>query len=127
MARIRFPPELGPNEANAIRGVITAQMGAFAKGDDALAFSFADPVIQAMFETPSWFMNMVRDLYQPVYAPRAVRFGGLHSQGPRDARQEVHVVGPDGVRCVAHYELQLQNDGSWRISGCLIDPEPEST
>src|SRR5260370_15341147 len=126
MARITFPPELGPNEANAIRGVIAAQMDAFAKGDDTLAFSFADPEIQALFETPEWFMVMVRDGYQPVYKPRSVQFGDLHSQGPRDAQQEVLVVGPDGDRYVARYDLRLQNDRSWRISGCLIDRENET-
>jgi len=37
--------------------------------------------------------------------------------------QRVELVGPDGVPALAHYVMQRQSDGSWRINGCFLTRE----
>lgn len=107
-----------PDDANAIRGTIQAQLEAFAADDAPLAFSFASPPIQEMFRTPAVFIDMVRLHYAAVYRPVGVRFGEAidYTWG---VVQVVHFRVPTGEEIPAHYEL-VRLDGRWRITGCVL-------
>ncbi len=117
-----------PSEAdgNAIVSVIQSQLEAF-QGDRAVeAFGYASPGIQAMFQTPDRFMQMVRTGYGAVYRPREVQFLDLIVERGELA-QRVLFVGPDGVPVIAHYYMERQPDGSWRISGVTLHPADDRT
>ena len=103
----------------AVQNVITSQIQAFRSGDDDRAFSFASPRIRAMFGSSGNFMDMVKNGYQPVYAPRNFTFGRAIE---RDGTfyQEVLVTGPDGLEWVALYTLERIEDGSTRITGVRL-------
>ncbi len=113
-------------DGNAIVAVIQSQLDAF-QGDRAVeAFGYASPGIQAMFQTPDRFMQMVRSGYRAVYRPREVQF--LDRIVERGAlAQRVLFVGPDGVPVIAHYYMERQPDGSWRISGVTLHPTDDRT
>ncbi|MCB1883592.1 MAG: DUF4864 domain-containing protein [Geminicoccaceae bacterium] len=111
-------------DAPAIRAVIEAQLKAFRSDDGAAAFAKASPGIQAMFGTPENFMAMVRQGYPQVYRPRAVEFADIVTERGRPV-QRVRIVGPDGKVVMAHYPMQRQPDGSWRIDGCYLEELPE--
>ena len=102
------------------RHIISDQMAAFRAGDAAAAFGFASPALQAKFGSAAMFMEMVRDGYQPVYRPKAVDFGTVVDR-PQGPEQQVFVTAPDGGRYLAHYMMERQPDGSWRISGCYLE------
>ncbi len=102
-----------------IQRIIEAQIDAFRRDDSAAAFGFASPGIQARFGTADTFMSMVRQGYQPVYRPRAVEFGALEMVRGR-LTQNVLVIGPDGMPVQALYPMEQQDDGSWRIDGCVL-------
>jgi len=110
---------LAPADAAAIRQVIQSQMNAFKIDDWSAAFAYAAPSIQAKFQSPQIFSQMVTQAYQPVYRPRGVEFRALKASefGPT---QEVFVVGPDGLSYLAYYTMEKQADGTWRISGCYL-------
>ncbi len=110
---------LAPADAAAIRQVIQSQMNAFKIDDWNAAFAYAAPSIQAKFQSPQIFSQMVTQAYQPVYRPRGVEFRALKPSefGPT---QEVFVVGPDGLSYLAYYTMEKQADGTWRISGCYL-------
>ena len=115
---------VGAADAAAIRAVISHQLGAFLKDDERAAFSDASPAIQQIFHDPDTFMQMVRSAYQPVYRSRGVEFRELATiEG--HLIQRVYMVGPDGTAVLAHYEMQRQPDGSWRINGCYIARAPD--
>ncbi len=119
------PPD--PTDAAAIRAVIEHQLAAFQRDDAAAAFSDASPGIQAKFGTPDTFMDMVRTGYQPVYRPRETEFRELVA-GPEGLVQKVLFVGPDGRPVLAMYSMEREDDGSWRISGCvLLEPTDQTT
>lgn len=110
---------VAPADQDAMQQVITRQMEAFQRDDDAQAFGFASPALQEMFGNAGRFMAMVRGGYAPVYRPRSVTFGEAADVAGVYV-QEVGVVGPDGEPRIARYTLERQADGTWRISGCQL-------
>ena len=107
-------------ERNAIRAVVQAQLDAFQRDDGAAAFGYASPSIRAMFRSPEQFMKMVREGYAPVYRSRQVEFRDVVQWRGR-ITQRVRLIGPDGVPVIANYLLERQDDGSWRIDGCILE------
>jgi len=106
-------------DSSAFQNIIKKQMSAFASGNAKAAYSFATGSLQRRFQNPEFFMEMVRQGYQPVYKPRDVTFGRskMTQYGPT---QEVFVTGPKGNDWIALYSFEQQEDGSWRISGCYL-------
>jgi hypothetical protein len=118
-ARADEAAALGAADRAAIHGVVAEQLAAFQRDDGTAAFGFASPAIQQQFQSPDNFMRIVRAGYQPVYRPRQVQFGAIVMAGG-DIIQRVELVGPDGAPTLAHYVMQRQPDGSWRINGCFL-------
>ena len=104
-------------DRTVIHDVVAQQLDAFQRDDGELAFSFASPGIRAMFQNADNFLSMVRSGYAPVYRPREVEFRDLVDDGGR-LTQRVLLVGPHGEVVVAHYYMERQPDGTWRINGC---------
>jgi hypothetical protein len=61
----------------------------------------------------------VRNSYAPVYRHKSFEFGEARSAGGKVA-QQVHIVDSDGVPWEALYTLEQQDDGSLKISGCML-------
>lgn len=121
-----FAAPVDSADAAAIRALIESQIAAFRRDDGESAFALASPGIRALFGSAEVFMQMVRTGYRPVYRPREVEFRDLVEIEGR-LTQRVLLVGPDGAVVVAHYFLQRQPDGSWRIDGCLLAGSSDST
>lgn len=115
------PYEVGEADKQAIRMVIEIQLGAFQRDDAKAAFAQASPTVQAIFQTPARFMDMVRGGYQPVYRPRQVEFRDIIDLDGSPT-QRVFIIGPDGAPVMALYPMELQADGTWRIGGCYLVP-----
>jgi hypothetical protein len=118
-ARAESVPGVSDADRHEIQRVITAQIDAFRHDDGAGAFRLASPNIQSIFGDKEHFMAMVRQGYQPVYNPRAVRFDDLVTMDGRIV-QRVALVGPDGLAALALYAMEHEPDGSWRIDGCEL-------
>ncbi|MEX2201007.1 MAG: DUF4864 domain-containing protein [Dongiaceae bacterium] len=125
-ARADDSATVAPDSAAAgeIRSIIENQLDAFLADDGARAFSFASPDLQVQFGSPDVFMSMVRTGYAPVYRPQDFEFLDL-LQAPGGLVQQVHVVGADGNAVIAHYRMEQQPDGSWRIAGCMLTQAPD--
>lgn len=113
MLKHEFPT---PDDINAIRGVILAQLAAFADDDAELAFSFASSAIRRRFGTAEPFLEMVRNHYPVVHGARRADFRSLFGDQP--ARQFAWLIDAEGGRTLTCYELIREAFG-WRISGCL--------
>lgn len=110
----------GPADQVEIRAVISAQIEAFRSDRAGEAYSYASPTIRGIFPTAEVFLDMVRTGYQPVYRPREVIFRELVEDPALGLIQKVFLVGPDGVPVMAHYQMQRQPDGTWKINGCRL-------
>ena len=110
-------------DQQAIQQVIANQIDAFRHDDDGRAFGYASPGIQFMFGSPERFVSMVREGYQPVYHPRSMAFGDLLVVDG-NLVQELAVIGPDGAPHLARYVMEHEQDGTWRIDGCVLVTKP---
>lgn len=111
-------PAGAADDVAAAQKVIRSQVEAFGRDDAAAAYSHAAPAIQEVFPQDV-FMAMVRGSYAPVYRHRSFEFGEAQVADGKIA-QRVRIVDAEGVPWEALYTLELQPDGSIRISGCTL-------
>jgi Domain of unknown function (DUF4864) len=112
-------PARAADDVTAAQGVIRAQMEAFSRDDAAAAYSHAAPAIREIFPQADIFMSMVRNSYAPVYRHKSFDFGEARIADGTIA-QRVHIVDADGIPWEALYTLELQPDGSVKITGCVL-------
>ena len=110
----------GDAEIKAAQGTIEAQLKAFQAGDGELAYSYAAPNIKRIFPTVEIFMGMVESGYQPVRNPSNFSFGKVQETSATSIVQQVVILGPDGKDYEAIYTLELQPDGTYRITGVSL-------
>ena len=112
-------PARAADDVAAAQGVIRSQVEAFSRDDAAAAYSHAAPAIQEIFPQADIFMSMVRNSYAPVYRHKSFDFGEARVADGKIA-QRVHVVDAEGIPWEALYTLELQPDGSVKITGCVL-------
>lgn len=117
VAQVRAPLDAG--ERVAAREMIEDQLDAFERDDAARAWRHVSPGLQRQFGTAERFLETVRTGYAPVHRPREIEFGDVALWDGEPAWW-LEVVGPDGRRWRALYLLEVQPDGTWRTSGCLL-------
>ena len=118
--------EVSAEDRRAVRTVIEAQLKAFAANDAAAAYSHASPGIRAQFKDAATFMEMVRRSYPMVINPAATSFS-VPEWGAGVILQGVQIRDREGHYWRALYELQRQPDLRWRINGCVIVEDDDST
>ncbi len=107
------------DDVAAAQSVIRLQEEAFGRDDAAAAYDFAAPSIKSWYRTPDTFMYMVRNGYAPVYRNRSFEFGEAKIADGKIV-QEVHIIDTDGAAWEAIYTLEPQDDGSLKISACVL-------
>jgi len=111
----------GARDWKTIRKVIGDQRTALRKDDGARAFAFASRALRAQFESAENFMRMVHAGYQPLIDARYVEFlDGAVIDGR--VVQPLRLVLADDTVLVALYTMLREDDGRWRIAGCMIAP-----
>jgi hypothetical protein len=112
-------PACAADDIAAAQSVIRSQEQAFSRDDPAAAYSHAAPAIQGIFPDAETFMAMVRNSYAPVYRHKSFEFGEARVADGKIA-QRVHILDAEGVPREALYTLELQPDGSLKITGCML-------
>jgi hypothetical protein len=112
-------PACAADDVAAAQSVIRAQEQAFGRDDPAAAYAHAAPAIQGIFPDAESFMAMVRNSYAPVYRHKSFEFGEARTADGKIA-QRVHILDADGVPWEALYTLEVQPDGSLKITGCVL-------
>jgi hypothetical protein len=112
-------PASAADDVAAAQSVIRSQVEALGRDDAAAAYSYAAPAIRDVFPQADIFMDMVRRSYAPVYRHKSFEFGEARASGGKIA-QRVHIIDADGIPWEALYTLELEPDGSVKISGCVL-------
>ena len=115
-----FAQSISETEKTEFQRIIAAQISAFRADDGPTAYSFAAPLVRNIFPTPEIFMSMVKLGYSPVYRPQAFNFTEALIDPLVRPAQKMLVVVPDGKTYEALYSMEIQPDGTWRISGCTL-------
>ncbi|MES1161796.1 MAG: DUF4864 domain-containing protein, partial [Rhizobacter sp.] len=105
---------------------IEAQLKAFATNDAAGAYAYASPAIRAQFKDAATFLAMVQQTYPMVIRPAATSFF-VPEWGAGVILQGVQFRDREGHYWRALYELQRQPDLRWRINGCAVVEDDDST
>lgn len=100
----------------AITAVVADQIDAFSKDDSERAFSHASPMIKGSIPSPELFLNMVKRSYGMIYRPSSHEIQAVKTIEGK-LYQEVLFVDQDRKRFKIFYEMQKQDDGSWKING----------
>lgn len=112
-------PTRAADDVAAAQSVIRSQEQAFNRDDSAAAYFHAAPAIQGIFPDAETFMAMVRNSYAPVYRHKSFEFGEGRAADGKIA-QRVNIIDAEGVPWEALYTLELQPDGSLKITGCVL-------
>lgn len=118
--------ELAPDDAHAVRAAIEGQLSALATDRSADAFAFASPEIRTRFRDAALFAEMVRRSYPMLIRPASVSyFAPEAEQGV--VTQSIQVRDREGNFWRVVYEMRRQPDGNWRINGCAVAPDDDSS
>lgn len=120
------PPPVSADDRRAVRGIIEAQLKAFASANAERAFSFAAPGIREQVSDAASFMTMVRNNYPMLIHPEAISFFEPERTGNLIA-QAVQFRDREGKLWRAAYQLERQADWQWRINGCVVIRDRTST
>src|SRR6195952_5216553 len=112
-------PACAADDVATAQNVIRSQEQAFSRDDPAAAYSYAAPAIQGTFPDAETFMAMVRNNYAPVWRHKSFEFGEARVADGKIA-QRVHILDAEGVPWEALYTLELQPDGTLKITGCML-------
>jgi hypothetical protein len=108
-------------EWQAIKSVVGDQIAALGQDDGPRAFAHASRGLQAQFGDAATFMRMVHAGYQPLIDARYREYlEGAVIDG--QVIQPLRLVLPDGTVLVALYTMLKEDDGRWRIAGCMLAP-----
>ena len=118
--------EVSTSDGRAVRAVVEAQLKALATDDSVRAFSYASPAIKKQFGNAATFFEMVRRTYPMLIRPVAISFFRPES-GDGVITQGVQFRDREGNIWRAIYELQRQPDKSWRINGCAVTADDDSS
>ena len=113
------PAGAADDVASAAQGVIRSQVEALGRDDAATAYSYAAPAIKEIFPQADIFLSMVRQNYAPVYRHKSFEFGEARASDGQIA-QRVHIIDAGGVPWEALYTLEIEPDGSLKITGCSL-------
>jgi len=102
------------------RAVIEAQIAAFLADDFVAAFDYASPNIQAIFQNPERFGQMVTQGYPMVHRPASLRFLEQSERGGAIV-QRVMITDAGGRLHVVEYEM-IAAPGGFLINGVRIVP-----
>jgi hypothetical protein len=112
-------PAQATDDVATAQNVIRSQEQAFSRDDFAAAWSYAAPAIQGIFPDTETFTAMVQKSYAPVWRHKSFEFGEARTADGKIA-QRVHIIDAEGVPWEALYTLELQPDGSLKITGCML-------
>jgi hypothetical protein len=112
-------PVRAADDVATAQAIIRSQAEALGRDDAATAYSYAAPEIQGLFPQADIFLGMVQRSYPPIYRHKSFEFGAAQVSGGRIA-QQVHIIDADGMPWEALYTLELQPDGSVKITGCVL-------
>ena len=103
----------------AIHAVVQLQLDALAEDDATSAFEMATSATRSKLGDADRFMRLVKEHYSPVYRHERALFSPTEEING-DTIQIVRLTDLDSQVWLAVYRMQRDEDGNWKIDGCLL-------
>ena len=118
--------EVNASDAREVRRVVEAQLRALGGDKPTDAFLYASPEIKSQFPDATAFVQMVRRGYPMLIRPVSIGFTQPEA-ADGSIVQAVQLHDREGHFWRAIYDLRQQPDKSWRINGCVVAPDDDSS
>ncbi|HYH71192.1 MAG TPA: DUF4864 domain-containing protein [Methyloceanibacter sp.] len=111
---------IGDNDRLAIKDAVRDQLRALATLKAGDAFAQLAPSTQKYFGEPDTFLLQIAENVAPILSTKKFAFIGV-GRDETSVFQEVLITDEAGLKWQANFQVQRQPDGSWRVSGCVVD------
>lgn len=111
--------EYSAHAAQAVTRVVQSQLNAFADDDAERAYGLATLATQSLAGTPHELLRIIKQRFTPIYRHRHALFSEPEIIGAH-ALQVVQLTDHDDLVWIAIYEVEREEDGSWKVDGCRL-------
>ena len=116
------PDEFGIQDKRKIEDVVRVELRAIVAQDAKRAFAKLTPSTQSFFGAPEKFLQAVADELPPVLVTKKFSFLGINRAGVTTS--EVLITDILGQEWLADFEMERQENGAWRVKGCVVQANP---
>jgi hypothetical protein len=121
------PKSLSPNafgdaDKRKIEDAVRAELRAIVAQDAQRAFAKLTPSTQSFFGKPDKFLQAVADELPPILVTKKFSFLGIDRAGTTTS--EVLITDILGQEWLAQFEVERQENGDWRVKGCVVQANP---
>jgi hypothetical protein len=122
-ARKASPFVLSGQEKAGIENTVRKQLAALSKGNADVAFANLSPSTQQYFAKPADFLNSITQEVPPITNASSFSFLNVE-QSEGQASQPVLITDEEGRSWLAHFQVERQPSGDWRVKGCVVEDIP---
>ena len=116
------PDEFGIQDKRKIEDAVRVELRAIVAQDAKRAFAKLTPSTQSFFGVPEKFLQAVADELPPVLVTKKFSFLGINRAGATTS--EVLITDILGQEWLADFEMERQENGAWRVKGCVVQANP---
>jgi len=116
------PDEFGIQDKRKIEDAVRAELRAIVAQDAKRAFAKLTPSTQSFFGAPEKFLQAVADELPPVLVTKKFSFLGINRAAATIS--EVLITDILGQEWLADFEMERQENGAWRVKGCVVQANP---
>jgi Domain of unknown function (DUF4864) len=116
------PHEFSATDKGKIEDAVRAELRAIVAQDAKRAFAKLTPSTQSFFGQPEKFLQAVADELPPILATKKFSFLGIDRTSTTTS--EVLITDVIGQEWLADFEVEQQENGDWRVKGCVVQANP---
>jgi hypothetical protein len=116
------PDEFGIQDKRKVEDAVRSELRAIVAQDAKRAFAKLTPSTQSFFGVPEKFLQAVADELPPVLVTKKFSFLGINRAGATTS--EVLITDILGQEWLADFEMERQENGDWRVKGCVVQANP---
>ena len=116
------PDEFTAIDKGKIEDAVRAEVRALVARDAKRAFAKLTPSTQSFFGRPDKFLQAVADELPPILVTKKFSFLGIDRTGATNS--EVLITDVFGKEWLADFEVERQENGDWRVKGCVVQTNP---
>ena len=116
------PDEFNATDKSKIEDAVRAELRALVAQDAKRAFAKLTPSTQSFFGRPDKFLQAVADELPPILVTKKFSFLGIDRTSATNS--EVLITDVLGQEWLADFEVEKQENGDWRVKGCVVQANP---
>jgi hypothetical protein len=117
------PDPFSAADRRSIENLVRTELRALVAQDAKRAFSKLTPSTQGVFGEPEKFLEAVARELPPIFVTKKFSLIGI-DRSARPISQQVLITDILGQEWLANFEVERQDNGDWRVKGCVVEAAP---